>query len=176
MTAQNLFDFTMWVWLTQTSRQLNGKPMGTRQLLAIALIGGGLFWPTLKEKLPELKLPWQPAPAPSVVVPDAATQQLVEPVRAVARQSANARKFAEYWADMAKLVELKPGVFPTTGAFQTFHKSSSALFIDIEPGEAAGMAKATEAVIFAMLGAENAKLEDAQAKRCFLALSWACSQ
>lgn len=151
--------------------------MNARKLLAVALIGGALFWPQLKAKLPELKLPWQPAPSPSVVVaPSAEDQKAVEGVVAVARQSANAKKFAEYWADMAKLVELKPGVFPTTGAFQTFHKSSSALFIDIEPGEAAGMAEATEAVIFAMLGAENAKLDDAKAKRCFLALSWACRQ
>lgn len=150
--------------------------MNTRQLLAIGVIAAGLYWPTLKEKLPNV-LPWRPAPAPSVVVaPDAATQQLVEPVRLVARNNPNARKFAEYWADMAKLVKLKPGAFPTTGAFQAFHKQSSELFIDLEPGAAAGMAQATEAVIFAMLGNENAKLDDAQAVRCFEALAWACSQ
>lgn len=149
--------------------------MNTRQLLAIGVIAAGLYWPALKEKIPHV-LPWRPAPSPTVVAPSAADQQLVEPVRLVARQSPNARKFAEYWADMAKLVKLKPGVFATTGAFQAFHKSSSELFIDIEPGAADGMAKATEAVIFEMLGAENAKLDDAKAVRCFNALEWACSQ
>ncbi len=149
--------------------------MSRNNLIAIGVILLGLFWPDIKQRLPWPALP-APAPGPAVVVPDAQAQQIVAPVAAAAKANPNARKYAAYWADMAQLVRLKPGVFATTGDFQRFHATSSKLFLDLEDGQGAGLAAATEKAIFDLLGAENAKLDDAKAVRCFEALQWAHSQ
>lgn len=151
--------------------------MKSNELIAIIVVVGALFYPQWKDKIPGGILPG-PAPVnvPSVPTPDADAQKAVAEVAAIAKSHPNAIRYAEYWADMAQLVKLKPGVFSTTGKFRDFHKQSSVLFTDIDAGAPTGIAKPTDAAIMALLGADDTKLDDAKAVRCFNALQWASSQ
>lgn len=150
--------------------------MKTDELIAIAVIVGALFWPQWKDKLPNIIPGPVPVVVPSVPTPDAEAQSIVADVVAVAKSHPDAKRYAAYWADMAQLVKLKPGVFPTTGKFRNDHKVSSALFFDLEAGATTGLGPPTDAAILALLGTDDTKLDDAKAIRCFNALQWACSQ
>jgi len=150
--------------------------MKTDELIAIAVVVGALFWPQWKDKLPNIIPGPAPVVVPSVPTPSAEDQATVAPVAAVAKTNPASQRYAAYWADMAQLVKLRPGVFQTTGKFRDFHKESSKLFFDLEAGATTGLGPPTDAAILAMLGTDDTKLDDAKAIRCFNALQWACSQ
>lgn len=152
--------------------------MKSDELIALAVVIGALTFPQWKDKIPGGILPGPTVPVnvPSVPTPDAEAQKAVEAVVAAAKASPASQRYAAYWADMAQLVKLKPGVFPTTGKFRDFHKESSKLFFDLEAGATTGLGPPTDAAIMSMLGADDTKLDDAKAVRCFNALQWASSQ
>lgn len=156
--------------------------MKGNDLVAIIIAAAALFWPQISAKLPLPKTLW-PTPTPAVVVatPSAADQQAVAPVVAAIAGSAHRAKHAEYWRDMATLIELHPEDFASPGALIAQHQLASKCLMDLAPGGAPGLAEAFDAAIKKLFGDDGTGIEDkavdkAEALRVVRALEWSCSQ
>lgn len=147
--------------------------MKASDLVAIAVIAAGLFWPQLKEKLP-FPIPGPaPAPSPNVVVPDAAAQAAVAPVQAVLKTHPNRAVYAAYFAEFGDLIQKRPAEFKTCGDLVKQHEIASDLFFDLDPNVVPGLSAAVDGAIKALLGDDDKAIDQAAALRAVRSLQWA---
>lgn len=147
--------------------------MKASDLVAIAVIAAGLFWPQLKERLP-LTLPGPaPAPSPNVVVPDAAAQAAVVPVQSLLKGHPARAAYAAYFAEFGDLIQKRPADFKTVGDIIKQHEIASDLFFDLDPNLVPGLSAAVDGAIKAMLGDDDKAIDQAAALRAVRAIQWA---
>lgn len=148
--------------------------MKASDLVAIAVIAAGLFWPQLKEKLP-FPIPGPaPAPSPNVVVPDAAAQAAVAPVQTLLKGHPSRAVFAAYFDEFGDLIQKRPAEFKTVGDLVKQHEIASDLFFDLDPNLVPGLSGAVEAAMKSLLGEEDKAISTDQALRAVRALQWSC--
>lgn len=147
--------------------------MKASDLVAIAVIAAGLFWPQLKEKLPFPVPGPAPAPSPNVVVPDAAAQAAVAPVQTLLKGHPSRAVFAAYFAEFGDLIQKRPADFKTVGDLVKQHEIASDLFFDLDPNLVPGLSGAVETSLKALLGEEDKAVDQASALRATRALQWA---
>jgi hypothetical protein len=144
--------------------------------VAIAVIAAGLFWPQIKERLPDNIFPPAGPSAPSVATPDATAQAAVAPVAAALNGRPERAKFAGYFIEFGELIQKRPGDFKTVGDVIRQHEVASDVFADLNPGGATGLAAAVEQSMKVLLGDDDKAIDTASAVRAMNALAWACSQ
>lgn len=146
--------------------------MKASDLVAIAVIAAGLFWPQLKEKLP-FPVPG-PVPGPVVVVPDADAQKAVAQVQTLLKAAPNRAEWAAYFADFADVIQKRPAEFKTVGDVIKQHELANDLLFDMDPVvPVTGLAVAMDGAIKALLGDDDKAVDQAAALRAVRALQWA---
>lgn len=143
-------------------------------LLAIALVAAGVFWPQLKTKLPDFVPGIIQPDTPATPTPDGAAQAAVQPVKAALAGKPERAKFRNYFATLAKAIELQPEAFRTVGAIEEHQRLAAKLFIQQAPGGVDGLSPAIAQALTALLGVDDKAIEPAAAIRAVRALEWAC--